>query len=208
MQVLKDDVKKSIRQAALSEFKKHGYMKASIRHIADAAGITPGNIYRYFKNKEDLFYELIQPVYEQLASYTLEIKNEVDFKLCTETADHLVILRRIDATIMQLFKQSSIELTILLNLSEGSRYETVKEELITLVYQILENVFATTKKTPAPLEANEQQSARMLAVTLIEGMSLILRDYEDGDTIKMLVDELLYLYSAGISEKIKLQGLC
>ena len=31
-------------------------------------------------------------------------------------------------------------------------------------------------------------------------------DYEDGETIKVLVDELLYLYSTGISEKIKLQG--
>ena len=61
MQILKDEVKKSIRQAALSEFKKHGYMKASIRQIADAAGITPGNIYRYFKSKDDLFDELIQP---------------------------------------------------------------------------------------------------------------------------------------------------
>ena len=44
---------------------------------------------------------------------------------------------------------------------------------------------------------------RMIATTMIESICLILRDHEDGDTIKMLVDELLYLYCTGISEKIK-----
>ncbi|UKS25873.1 TetR/AcrR family transcriptional regulator [Paenibacillus sp. HWE-109] len=196
MQVLKDDVKNSIRQAALSEFKKHGYLKASMRHIADAAGITPGNIYRYFESKDDLFHALIHPIYEQFNTYILEVKDEVESTLCKDASDHLNILRKVDATILRLFKESSIELTILLNLSEGSRFEPVKQELITLVYQILEKVLP-----------NEQTTIQMFAETLIEGVSLILRDHEDSNTIKMLVDELLYLYSAGISEKIKLSSL-
>jgi AcrR family transcriptional regulator len=204
MQILKDEVKKSIRQAALSEFKKHGYLKASIRQIADAAGITPGNIYRYFKSKDDLFDELIQPIQEQLAEVLRVSKQEVDNTLCTEVSDHLLILRKIDASLMLLFKESSTELTILLNLSEGSRFATAKMNLITLVHQIIAEVFTAEMAPSGTLPQKEDLAARMIATTMIEGLSLILRDHEDGDTIKMLVDELLYLYCTGISEKIKL----
>ncbi|OCT16286.1 hypothetical protein A8709_02300 [Paenibacillus pectinilyticus] len=204
MQILKDEVKKSIRKAALSEFKKHGYLKASIRQIADAAGITPGNIYRYFKSKDDLFDELIQPIQEQLAEVLRVTKQEVDSTLCTELSDHLLILRRIDASLMLLFKESSTELTILLNLSEGSRFASAKQDVITLVNQIITEVFTEEIAPSGVLSPKEQLAASMIATTMIESISLILRDHEDGDTIKMLVDELLYLYCTGISEKIKL----
>jgi AcrR family transcriptional regulator len=204
MQILKDEVKQSIRQAALAEFKKHGYLKASIRQIADSAGITPGNIYRYFKSKDDLFDELIQPIQEQLAEVLRVCKQEVDDTLCTALSDHLLILRRIDASLMLLFKESSTELTILLNLSEGSRFASAKQDMITLVHQIISEVFTAEIAPSGTLPEKEQLAASMIATTMIEGICLILRDHEDGDTIKMLVDELLYLYCTGISEKIKL----
>ncbi|MDR6552478.1 TetR/AcrR family transcriptional regulator [Paenibacillus qinlingensis] len=204
MQILKDEVKNSIRQAALAEFKKHGYLKASIRQIAEAAGITPGNIYRYFKSKDDLFDELIQPIQEQLAEVLRVCKQEVDSTLCTALSDHLLILRRIDASLMLLFKESSTELTILLNLSEGSRFASAKQDMITLVHQIISEVFTAELGSFGTLSQKDQFAARMIATTMIESICLILRDHEDGDTIKMLVDELLYLYCTGISEKIKL----
>lgn len=204
MQILKDEVKNSIRQAALAEFKKHGYLKASIRQIADAAGITPGNIYRYFKSKDDLFDELIQPIQEQLAEVLRVCKQEVDNTLCTALSDHLLILRRIDASLMLLFKESSTELTILLNLSEGSQFASAKQDLITLVHQIISEVFTAELAQAGTLSHKDRLSAQMIATMMIESISLILRDHEDGDTIKMLVDELLYLFCAGISEKIKL----
>lgn len=204
MQILKDEVKQSIRQAALSEFKKHGYLKASIRQIAEAAGITPGNIYRYFKSKDDLFDELIQPIQEQLAEVLRVSKQEVDNTRCTEISDHLLILRKIDASLMLLFKESSTELMILLNLSEGSRFATAKQDLITLVHQIIAEVFtAELAPSGSALSRKDELSARMVATTMVEGICLILNEHEDGDTIKMLVDELLYLYCTGISEKIK-----
>ncbi|WNR44496.1 TetR/AcrR family transcriptional regulator [Paenibacillus roseipurpureus] len=205
MQILKDEVKQSIRQAALAEFKKHGYLKASIRQIADAAGITPGNIYRYFKSKDDLFDELIQPIHAQLAEVLRVTKQEVDSTLCTVLSDHLVILRQIDASLIQLFKESSAELTILLNLSEGSRYQSTKQDMITLVVQIMTEVFtAELAAESGQLAPQDRLTASMMATTLVESICLILRDHEDGDTIKLLVDELLYVYCTGISEKIKL----
>ncbi|MGG1551073.1 TetR/AcrR family transcriptional regulator [Paenibacillus ferrarius] len=205
MQILKDEVKRSICTAALAEFKQHGFLKASMRQIAEAAGMTPGNIYRYFKSKEDLFGELLQPVYEELTLAMGTIKQEIDGSLCVEVKDHLSFLRQIDATLIRLFRESSTELNILLNLSEGSEYRAVKGDLVTLVNQIMLDVYGTMSEVPGMLSPREQASARMVASTIMESICLILRENEDGDMIKMLVDELLFMYSVGIGEKMRLR---
>ena len=53
-QKLKEELREAIINAAREEFLEHGYEDASMRRIAAKAGITVGNIYRYFRNKEDL----------------------------------------------------------------------------------------------------------------------------------------------------------
>jgi AcrR family transcriptional regulator len=50
----------AIIEAAMKVFAEKGYRGATSRGIAEAAGITPGTIYWYFKNKEDLFRAVIR----------------------------------------------------------------------------------------------------------------------------------------------------
>jgi AcrR family transcriptional regulator len=47
--------KESITQAGIRLFCQKGFADASIKEIADAAGVSPGNIYNYFKSKNELF---------------------------------------------------------------------------------------------------------------------------------------------------------
>lgn len=205
MQYLKDDVKNSILQAALSEFIRHGYSNASMRQIAKSAGITTGNIYRYFKNKEDLFHELIQPVYEKFVQYLMEIKDDFDDSCCAiDTTDPLDYLRKVESTIVELFKESNVELRILLNLSSGSSYEPVKQELIQLAAHILKKVFIPGEDQQDQAMIEERNLAHMLAGTLVEGVCIILRDHEDGETVRQLVDELLRVYCAGIISRLNI----
>lgn len=50
-----------ILEAAMQVFSRKGYQKATNKDIADAAGgISPGLIYHYFKDKEDLFFSIIR----------------------------------------------------------------------------------------------------------------------------------------------------
>jgi AcrR family transcriptional regulator len=51
--------KKRIIDAAIAVFSAKGYAKANIREIAKSAGISVGGVYLYFKNKEDLYRNLI-----------------------------------------------------------------------------------------------------------------------------------------------------
>ncbi|MCL6476241.1 MAG: TetR/AcrR family transcriptional regulator [Firmicutes bacterium] len=46
--------------AALHQFAEKGYDGASIRDIAQAAGVTEALVYHYFRNKEHLFEEMLK----------------------------------------------------------------------------------------------------------------------------------------------------
>ncbi len=46
-------------EAAKKEFLEKGYNKASLRAICAQAGVTTGALYFFFKNKEDLFAEIV-----------------------------------------------------------------------------------------------------------------------------------------------------
>lgn len=59
MQVKKPEVRARQLKAAAKEFIKKGYEQADLRTIAASAGNTVGNIYRYFKNKDELFKAVI-----------------------------------------------------------------------------------------------------------------------------------------------------
>ncbi len=48
------------------EFLLKGFVKASLRNIASAAGMTTGAIYTYFKDKNALFEAIVSPVCEQV----------------------------------------------------------------------------------------------------------------------------------------------
>ncbi len=49
-----------IEDAALKVFTKQGYHGTSVREIADAAGVSLGNIYNYYKTKEEIFESLVR----------------------------------------------------------------------------------------------------------------------------------------------------
>ncbi|MEE0776857.1 MAG: TetR/AcrR family transcriptional regulator [Bacillota bacterium] len=63
MQIQKEFIRKRIIKSATKEFLNADYHKASLRKIAAAADITPGNIYRYFEDKAALYKATVAPAW-------------------------------------------------------------------------------------------------------------------------------------------------
>lgn len=62
MQYIKQHLRKKILEVSLDEFDKNGFEGASMRAIAEGTGTALGNLYRYFKNKDDLYQKCLSPV--------------------------------------------------------------------------------------------------------------------------------------------------
>ena len=62
----KTEMRDLIRAAALKMFLEDGYAKTSIRRIADAIEYSPGTIYLYYKDKDELLYEVQGLAYGKL----------------------------------------------------------------------------------------------------------------------------------------------
>ena len=54
MQYQKEEVRERILEAALAEFERSGYYRASMRKIAVGSKVPIGNLYRYFASKEEI----------------------------------------------------------------------------------------------------------------------------------------------------------
>ena len=67
-----EKTKEKILDVAMKVFSTHGYDGSSIRAIAKAAGISIGGVYLYFRNKEELYLNLIRDRVEEQVSTTKE----------------------------------------------------------------------------------------------------------------------------------------
>jgi len=73
-QVLKDEVKNKIKDSAIIVFTKKGFKKSSIKEIAHEADVSVGNVYRYYKNKEELYNKVVETAYIGITNIMNEVK--------------------------------------------------------------------------------------------------------------------------------------
>jgi AcrR family transcriptional regulator len=61
-----DETRKAILEAAREVFVDDGFERASMRRVAQRAGITHGTIYLHFRDKDDLFYQVSEEQFRVL----------------------------------------------------------------------------------------------------------------------------------------------
>jgi AcrR family transcriptional regulator len=76
---MQSSIKKSwILDKAGELFWQQGYDGTSMREIADACGCKPANIYNYFTGKEDILYEVIRDLTEQMVTSLQGLEDDED----------------------------------------------------------------------------------------------------------------------------------
>ena len=69
--------KDKILKAALRVFLEKGYDAASINDVVKESGFTKGGIYHYFENKDKLFIETINYLFDEFEKWENEIFSEI-----------------------------------------------------------------------------------------------------------------------------------
>ncbi len=88
-QKLKEEVKGRIINAALDLILESGFSNADMRSIAKKAGITHGNLYRYFKSKDDLISYITQPLIDSM-NEVLTFKTSGTLKIYDENINDFI----------------------------------------------------------------------------------------------------------------------
>lgn len=137
MQVKKDDITIKILEVATRSFRDLGYKQTSMAKIAQEAGISTGNIYHYFKSKEDLFETVLPEEFVSSFRNKLAKATRLAFGHAKITKDN-PSLRNYWKSIEELLLTSSDEkdrLLILLAQAEGTAFEHFRNEAIDLMTQ-------------------------------------------------------------------------
>lgn len=70
--------KDEIIQTSIILFNQKGCINTSTRHIADELGISVGNLYYYFKNKEEIIITIYEIFMEEVTSHVTSLKDGFD----------------------------------------------------------------------------------------------------------------------------------
>ncbi|MCB0870695.1 MAG: TetR family transcriptional regulator [Solirubrobacterales bacterium] len=131
-----DDTRQAIEIAAIDLFAELGYHAASMRQIADRAGIRPAAIYHWFESKESILTRLQNDFIDQLEDAVEEAVNQADDpvgKMAAAVREHVVFHGRhtraafvTDSEIRALSPNSRQHL-----LARRDAYEAMFKQLIT-----------------------------------------------------------------------------
>ena len=101
----KEKNKQAIKEAALDIARTEGWQGVTIRKIADRILYSAPVVYEHFKNKDDLYKQLVQDAFEELTRKTFEAMDKVmtaeekilklaevrfDFALRNQTLHHMM----------------------------------------------------------------------------------------------------------------------
>lgn len=83
------ETRKELLKCAKEEFMDKGFMGASLRNICQKAGVTTGALYFFFKDKDDLFCNVVGHMMDRLnAVLTEHFSVEVDEMNNGMASDH------------------------------------------------------------------------------------------------------------------------
>jgi AcrR family transcriptional regulator len=196
LQKLKEEVRNKIIEATVKEVSLRGYEKASMRVIARAAGISVSNTYNYYRNKQELFESIIEPVYRQIKSVFRQSLQQPP----TQLMDGNNTLKFIDGIVNVLLQMDARQrqlLLILVEKSQGTRYEKTREEMIHLIELHLAEAIRKTG-SPSQTDDNRSYTLNVIASHYIDGLLKILKDYRSPEWAATNIRVLLTYHLNGI----------
>ena len=192
-QILKDDVKARIIASAKEEFLENSYEKSSMRNIASKSNITVGNLYRYFKSKEELSSFIVGPTLQKIQNLVLELtNNQVDIMHSEDinltTFQIRTMLDNLGNGLVDIYHRHRVEVNILMMRTE------VNTRLTKWFAEAIAQIIASNydiDRTSAELRLMSESYAE----SIFRGLTYMLRNNNvDSNTLKRLVKVYMESY--------------
>ena len=186
--------REAILSAALDEFSSRGFEAARLEDVARRAGVAKGTIYLYFRDKENLFQELIRAMLTPLVG-TIEAMGQADVPLPV-LADRIV-----DLFVSQVYDTRRKDVVRLM-ISEGRRfpklaefyYREVLSRIIAAVRALLQRAAARGEVPEGLADFPQIIAAPGLVAIVWNGL---FERFEPLDVRKMMKTHLDLLFAQG-----------
>lgn len=128
-QTLKPEVEARILQAGVRVFAEQGYGPATMASIAKAAKVATGNIYRYYENKDALFYAVLPDAF--VRTFMRLVNKRVSALV---QADELETLdpsaQEAAEELLRFWIENRLRVIILLDRAKGSEHEAFAQQFV------------------------------------------------------------------------------
>ena len=196
MQIKKEEMRARICDAALKKFVEKGFLGTKMSEIAKEARVSVGNIYRYYMNKEDLFYSLITPALvkkcKTLIAQKIEMAHGHSFQEAGEDSD----IAAFNAEYIRFLIQYRRQIVIVMECSQGTQYENERRDMTELMLQLVTDYLQSFQ-----IEIHEQQRVILPIIyrNLLQGITDVLKMSADEEEIGHMLQELLNYHFLGLS---------
>ncbi|UFU05325.1 TetR/AcrR family transcriptional regulator [Ruania halotolerans] len=173
-----------ILQAAATVFAERGYDAATTNAIAAEAGISPGSLYQFFKNKDEIAHSLAKHYAAQLkvlseTTFSVSVGDDPDVEvLVGSLLEQLIAFNRTHPGFKALFSRTDMPAGLRSAVSPVQ--ETVHARVRTLVSDLLPD--------SAPKESDRIAT---VAIQIVRGMMPLIADADaDHEDTEALTEEL------------------
>ncbi len=132
-QIKKKEIARIILKTARKEFLEKGFKNVSIREIAEKAKVSKSNIYTYFKNKDELFEKILEPLLEKINFYFLKMSDPNNFGYETYTLQYHLDMIIPVADFIEDYRE---EFNLIFFKSSGSNFQNYENYLIDIYTSI------------------------------------------------------------------------
>ena len=191
MQTKKDSVNAKILTSAEKEFFEKGFSSSSVRDIAKGAGMTPGNLYSYYKGKEELLSALVSEPLREVSELIREFRKgrNIDSGALDEVTQ----------AVIGFYLKARKPFMILMFGVKGTRFEGFREMVTQAVEERLREDYFGINREPF-----DDFLPKAAADALMEGLLGIITRYGDDEAaLRKTTSEFLNLmfsdvYSRGV----------
>lgn len=203
-QVLKQSLKETIVICAKQLFLEKGYEVASMRDIAKASNMTVGNLYRYFKNKEDIKNYILNDTLDELR----QLFNKLNYKNISMEARVFNIKANIDDLkhlmsdlsdrLVDIYLNNNVEFRILMEDKELN--DKIIEWFSNSISSLINQHYLTSGYS-----SEKSILAYAYASSILNGLKQIFSLAEDlsGDRLHDLLDIYLNSYIVMLDQDIR-----
>ncbi|MCR4654658.1 MAG: TetR/AcrR family transcriptional regulator [Lachnospiraceae bacterium] len=155
--------------AAKKEFLTYGFTDASMRHIAEEAGMSASGLYKHFAGKEEMFSALVEPACQGLLSiFHLEADDQ---EQSVGTGDLSLLETGQDAKLSVEYIYDHLDaFRLIICKSKGTKYEGFLHDLAVLEEKMTLSFMENLKKQGVKLNEFNERELHLLTTTNISAV--------------------------------------